>query len=140
MCIRDSRYAMANNRYMPGFDASKPESYILYIDANNLYGKAMSYALPVGGFEWRSDLTIDDVLKCDWSDSVGCFVEVDLSYPEHLHDLHNDLPLAPEKVELGYEDASDTSRARRSHAGAAGEKLCGHFRPRFHYVCDARAL
>lgn len=70
---------------------------ILYIDMNNLYGLAMTQPLPIGGYKW--DTTTWDVkklmaLKDD--DKKGYVFEVDLKYPEELHDHHNDYPLAPE--------------------------------------------
>lgn len=69
-------------------------SYIQYLDANNLYGWAMSKALPTRGFKWMSDNELDD-----WK-SIPCILEVDLEYPKELHDLHNDYPLAPESIKL----------------------------------------
>ena len=44
------RHAKANNRYLPDYDPSQPSSHVTYLDANNLYGWAMSQALPVDGF------------------------------------------------------------------------------------------
>ena len=73
-------------------------SIISYLDANNLYGWAMGKPLPTHGFKW-----MDDAEKETWK-SVPCILEVDLEYPEHLHDLHNDYPLAPESVKIGRVD------------------------------------
>src|SRR5678815_3999169 len=84
MCIRD--------RYMPAFDDSKPSSFITYLDANNLYGWAMSKNLPTHGFEW---MCYDELN--DWR-SIPSILEVDLEYPRELHDLHNDYCLAPESI------------------------------------------
>ena len=50
------RYAKANNRYMKNYDKSKESSYIQYLDANNLYGVAMSEKLPINGFKWMNDI------------------------------------------------------------------------------------
>ena len=56
------RYAEANNKYMDNYDFSKPTTYFQYLDANYLYGWAMSQSLPTHGFKWMKDLTIDSVI------------------------------------------------------------------------------
>jgi hypothetical protein len=83
------RYAKANNPYIEGYAASKPTSYIMYVDANNLYGWSMMENLPISHFEWCNP-TIEEVLACDYSCNSGIFVECDLEYPKKLHGLHND--------------------------------------------------
>jgi hypothetical protein len=135
------RYAKANNPYLEGYDATKPTSYIMYVDANNLYGWSMMENLPVSHFEWCNP-TIEEVLTGNYSCNNGMLVECDLEYPEDLHDLHNDLPLAPERIELGYADASSTSHEAFTSKipTKKSEKLCGHFRPRKNYVVHARVL
>ena len=91
------RYAKANNKYMNDYNPDAPSLYIQYLDANNLYGWAMSQFLPVGKFEWLSEKEIKSYEK--FPESIcGCTLEVDLEYPKELHDLHNDYPLAPESV------------------------------------------
>ena len=94
-----NRFAHANNKYMgSAFDENKPSSFVSYLDANNLYGWAMSKPLPVRGFKWMSEEELDDWRNLSDIDGEGCFLEVDLEYPENLHDLHNDYPLAPENI------------------------------------------
>ncbi|GFT81374.1 uncharacterized protein NPIL_234081 [Nephila pilipes] len=92
------RYAKANNVYLPTYVPSLPNSYIIYLDANNLYGWAMLQNLPTHDFSWT-----DEYVNCtnvpDDSD-IGCIFEIDLEYPDELHDLHNCYPLAPEKIEV----------------------------------------
>ena len=93
------RHAEANNPYMKIYDSNSPNKYITYLDANNLYGWAMSQPLPTHGFEWTSE----EELK-NWKShpcSLGCILEVDLEYPKEIHDLHNDYPLAPERLKIG---------------------------------------
>ena len=119
------RYAKANNKYMTDYDESKEDSYIIYEDANNLYALAMSLPLPFQGFEWVdvSKFDIDEInknpsiLNGDASmfdidfikknpkifnsyTGKGYILEVDLEYPDELHDLHNDYPLAPERLTI----------------------------------------
>ena len=87
-----TRYGKANNHYMKDYDPDKPTKYISYLDANNLYGWAMSKPLPTDCFRFMNN----EEMK-NW-ESMPCILEVDLEYPEKLHDLHNDYPLAPERV------------------------------------------
>ncbi|XP_065639659.1 uncharacterized protein LOC136072381 [Hydra vulgaris] len=89
-----NRLGTANNKYIENYDEGKEPTYIQYLDANNLFGWAMSKPLPTHGFEWMSE----EELK-NWK-STSCILEVDLEYPEHLHDLHNDYPLAPERLKI----------------------------------------
>ena len=97
-----NRYGKANNKYMKDYDDKKPSKYIIYLDANNLYGWVMSQYLPTGGFRWMTQKQIDktNLAKYEEDSQKGFIAEVDLEYPSELHDLHNDYPLAPEKVKV----------------------------------------
>ena len=78
------------------YNPSQPSNFIIYLDVNNLYGRAMSQLLPTHGFEWMTEDELED-----WRDMLngkGCILEVDLEYAIKLHDLHNDYPLAPENI------------------------------------------
>ena len=91
------RHGKANNKYMgEEYDPSQPSKYITYLDANNLYGWAMSKPLPISNFKWMKNLH-------NWRNRP-CILEVDLEYPEELHDLHNEYPLAPESLNVGNVD------------------------------------
>ena len=78
------RHGKANNKY------------ITYLDANNLYGWAMSKPLPISNFKWMKNLN-------NWRNRP-CILEVDLEYPEELHDLRNEYPLAPKSLNVGNVD------------------------------------
>ena len=93
------RYAKANNKHMDDFDETQPSSYIQYLDANNLYGWAMSQYLPVSNFHWISE-DLDTILGTEANSDVGYIVECDLVYPAELHRYHNDYPLAPEHLKV----------------------------------------
>ena len=88
-----NRYGKANNKYMGDkFEPSESLKYLTYLDANNLYGAAMSMKLPTSGFKWMNKYELNHLEK------YPCILEVDLEYPKELHDLHNDYPLAPERI------------------------------------------
>ena len=101
--IISNRYGEANNKYMrEGFNKNKPSKYLMYLDANNLYGCAMSMKLPTHGFKWLTGGEMEKIYNNRviqvW-EKTPCILEVDLEYPENLHDLHNDYPFCPERVE-----------------------------------------
>ena len=97
-----NRYGKANNKYMKEYDEKVPSKYIMYLDANNLYGWAMSQYLPTGGFKWMTEKQINKINLAQYNEdnNKGLILEVDLEYPKELHDLHNDYPLVPEKVKV----------------------------------------
>ena len=98
ICHAIQRYAKANNKYMN--DYRKP-SYIQYLDANNLYGKAMTEKLPVRGFKWVNDISkIDEGFVKDYgkNNNKGYILDVDIDYPNKLQNLHSDLPFLPERM------------------------------------------
>ena len=98
--IISNRYGEANNKYMgKGFNKNKPSKYLMYLDANNLYGCAMSGKLPTHGFKWLTGGEMEKIYENRHNlNKIPCILEVDLEYPKNLHDLHNDYPLCPEKV------------------------------------------
>ncbi|KAK4871446.1 hypothetical protein RN001_016471 [Aquatica leii] len=94
-----NRYAKANNKYMKnGFDSTKDSTYLMYFDVNNLYGAAMSQYLPYGNFEFMKNYDVQEILNTPDDYVVGYIIECDLGYPIQLHNLHSDLPLAPEHM------------------------------------------
>ena len=88
------RHAKANNPHTADYNPENENNYIMYYDANNLYGWAMSQSLPYSDFKWKTrnkDGKFDKRQKGN-----GWILEVE--YPKHLHKLHNDYPLVPEKL------------------------------------------
>ena len=92
------RYAKSNNKYMSDYDLNKQSTFIIYLDKNNLCGWAMSKYLHYGEFEWLKNVDKLNVMSINEKRDVGYILEVDLKYPNELHELHNDSPLAPEKL------------------------------------------
>ena len=86
---------------MEDYDRKKKSSYIQYLDANSLYGKAMTEKLPVRGFKWVNDIVeINEKFVNSYnknSDKVY-ILEVDVDYPSKLQNLHSDLPFLHERM------------------------------------------
>ena len=98
-------YAKANNKYMGDlFNLIEEISYLQYLDANNLYGWAMSQPLPTGGFKWEKDVERFTTKKIAnlvrRNGRKGYLLEVDVEYPESFMKMHNDLPFMPEKMKI----------------------------------------
>lgn len=123
------RYAKANNKYMDNYDNNVESSYLIYLDVNNLYGWAMTHMLPVDEFEWldpeefSAEEMYDQFKNVPDDNYHGYILEVDLIYPESLHDKHNDLPFCPESKAFG-----------------ATTKLCATFEPKTNYVIHYKNL
>jgi len=103
MCsVGSKRHVKANNQYLPDYDSSKESNFIAYLDANNLYGYAMSQPMPLGDYKWEDPSIYTQQFFKDHdfeSEARGYIFMVDLEYPKELHDLHNDYPLAPEQID-----------------------------------------
>ena len=104
-----NRFGEANNKYMKTYNENSPSKYIMYLDANNLYGWAMSQYLPTGNFKWLSQKRIKktNLGKYTENNKKRLILEVDLEYPQELHNLHNDFPLGPEKIKVAKDMLSD---------------------------------
>ena len=100
ICQAIHRYAKANNKYMKNYDKDIISSYLMYLDANNLYGWAMSQKLPVNGFKWVEKLSRFNerfIKNYNKNSDRGYFLEVDVDYPKKLFNFHKYLPFLPER-------------------------------------------
>ena len=95
-------YSKANNKYLKSHNLKQESNHIIYLDANNLYGFAMSKFLPTGGFKWIDPKEFN-LNKYNNNSVKGCVSEVDPTYPKKLLELNNDYPLAPDKIEINRE-------------------------------------
>ena len=138
-----TRYAKANNPHLEDHDPEKPILYIIYLDANNLYGYAMIQYLPTGEFQWVKDVTSFNVMEITDDGETGYILEVDLEYPKELHDLHSDYPLAPEKMMIDANMLSPYQRALKEDLGykpAKAEKLLPNLWDKEKHVVHYRNL
>lgn len=143
MSVISNRYARANNQYLhpEDYSSSEPKSYICYLDANNLYGWAMSQPLPIGGFRFLSDAEVASIDFAAVPDDaeIGYILECDLLYPSELHALHNDFPLAPEHVTITETMLSPFCKSLNVKS-AFTEKLLGTLMPKLKYKLHYRNL
>jgi len=152
------RHSKANNKYMKEHDKSKPTKHLLYVDENNQYGKSMMLPLPYKDFEWLDEGEIpvsendDDNMRmikeltaCSniEEDHQGYILEVDMDYPDELHDKHNSYPLLPERIEIQGEQYSDYQKScleKTESDVCVSTKLIPTLRDKKKYVLDIRFL
>ncbi len=133
------RYAKANNKYMKNYNPKQMDEYILYLDANNLYGYAMLKYLPRDNFHWSLEQWTDaKVLAMPDDGENGALIEVDLEYPEHLHNLHNGYALACDNQTVKIENLNDWQKEGYNESNI--QKLLTSFEPKKNYVVNYRLL
>ena len=97
------RYAKSDNKYMKNYDKNKEVLHILYLEANNLYGWAMSQEFPVNGFKWKKHvlkINEDFIKNYDEDSNKGYILEVDIEYIKILQKSHIDLPFLSERMKI----------------------------------------
>ena len=92
------RYAKVNNKYINDYDSKKPSKFITCLDMNNFYGWGLNEYLPYGKFNWLKKVDGFYVNSVSEKNPIGYFLDVDLEYPDKLHELHNDYSLTSEKL------------------------------------------
>ena len=142
--VFSSRPEVANNTMLPEFDESKDVSSIIYIDANNLYGGiVLHYPLPLKDFELVDDISLDEILQTEDEGDIGFLVEVDLEYPDELHDKHADYPLVPDKEPIDPLELSDFQTSLKNAlklTASKTNKLRQTLHPKRNYVVHYRNL
>ena len=103
ICHSIQRHAKANNKYMENYNKNEESSYIQYLDANTLYGWAMSQKLPVNNFKWVEDtskINEEFTKNFNQNNKKGYILKVDVKYPKRLHDSHSDLPFLLRRMKI----------------------------------------
>ena len=108
--VGSKRHVKANNKYLDDFDINKPSNYLMYWDANNLYGWAMSQLLPTGNLQFRNDVSINQILKTSDDNPTGYIIEVDLRFPKEIHEKLKQYPPCPESITPEIEWFSDIQK------------------------------
>ena len=110
--VGSKRHVKANNKYLEGYDETQESNYIMYWDANNLYGFAMSQYLPYADFKFidTDDENINKVLTNPSDNDIGYTAKVTISYPPEIHDKVKEFVPAPESITPKLEWLSDFQR------------------------------
>ena len=160
ICHASVRYALANNKYMGSvYRPDERSIFILYIDATNLYGYAMSQALPNGEFTWLSveechnaEIAFtgtanmrDAFVKID-PELLGPYyiLEVELIYPPEIHDRDDDYPIAPQSMNVLPDLLSETEHILQvsyiNGVTPGSKQLICSFLPRVNYTVFGQNL
>ena len=145
ICYISKRYSQANNELCPEYDETKPKVYIKYFDMNNLYGKVTSEYLLYGGVKWVkvNNEVINRILNESSNNLHRYFLEIDLEIQEKLHDIHTDLPIAPEEIKVTEKMLSPFQlEIKKEYDIKVGvtNKLIPNLYPKNNYVVHYRSL
>ena len=146
LCGTATRHAQSNHDLCEDYDSTKENSHIIGWDANNLYGNSLCQPLPTGDFKWltRQELATFNIAQIPENGKRGYFIEVDLKYPKELHDKHNDLPLAPEKMDVPSDEWSEYTQRVSDHLKlkhkTSGLKLMVSLQDKTRYILHHETL
>ena len=129
----------ANNKYMQNYKANEESVFGAFFDVTSLYAGTIERPLPLGDYVWRSDLTLNDILSADPFGDIGYMVEKDLHNPSYLHSLHNDLPRAPQILQINPDWLSSYALSFGLKPSSTA-KLVATFSDKLNYVCHFRNL
>ena len=140
--VGSKRYAQANNKDVIGYDSETKSTYLMYLDANELYGWSMVQALPYKDIKFNTEITIDEILQTENQAETGYMVEVDISFPPEIHERLKQLPPCPETRAPDETWFSDYQRDLKKRTGSNSkcEKLIPHFHEHKYYCIHYRTL
>ena len=146
--VGSKRYVKANNPYVEDYNPEEPNNYLMYWDANNLYGWAMSQYLPYEGLRWNNNITLEEIMQTSDEADEGHIIECDLHFPPEIHDKLKEYPPCPENIDPKLEWFSDyqmgvakTCKAIKENGKySATCKLIPHLFDRPNYVIHYRNL
>ena len=146
--VGSKRYVKANNKYMQEYNPNETSNYVMYWDANNLYGWAMSQNLPYKDLKFETDVSLDQILNTSDDNETGYFIECDLHFPEEIHEKLKEYPPCPENILPKLEWFSEyqktvgkiTGSIRANEKYSATPKLIPHLMDHKNYVIHYRNL
>jgi len=141
-----NRYSKANNPHVEGYDPQKPTTFITYLDANILYGASQSETSPVGDFRF---LIPEEMCQLDFEKNIhsipensptGYIIKCDLKYPDELHPIHSDYPLAPEHLTVTRDMLNPFAQKLADEHWMSDSKLIPNLFDKKEYVVHYRNL
>jgi len=133
------RYAKANHKELKNYNPNQKDEFILYLDASNLYGYAMSQYLPLKDFKWNTESWDENkILQLNDEGNKGYLFDVNINYSDELHDLHNGYSLALENMIIKNEMLNDYQKEKRKETKIS--KLITNFYDKKNYGVNYRLL
>ena len=135
--VFSSSQETANSPSLPNYDESEELASIIYIDANDLYDGVMFNPLPEKAFELVTELTLEEILQTDDNGEIGFVVEVDLEYPDAIHEKHSDFPIISDKQPIDPLELSEYQTQLKNALKVSAtktNKLRQTFHPKSHYL------
>ena len=134
--IRGGISSVMGGRYVKSDENKK----ILYIDANNLYGHSNSEPLPYDNIKFDNDNKLDNILNTPDDSDIGCFVEVDLKYPENIKEKTKNFPFAPVNKKINPDSYNDYMKSIKPDTYIQSSKLLCDWSDKKNYLVHYRML
>ena len=134
--IRGGISSVMGDRYVKSDDNKQ----ILYIDANNLYGWAMSESLPYDEIKFDQNVNLEDILNTPDDSDIGYFIEVDLTYPDNIKEKTKNFPFAPENKKINPDTFNDYMKEIKPDNYTSTEKLICDWSDKKNYLVHYRML
>jgi len=140
--VSSKRYVKANNQHIAGYDPKSKSTYLLYLDANNLYGWAMVQALPYKDIKFSNDTTLETILETADDATTGYMVEIDISFDSSIHEKLKQMPPCPESIIPQEEWFSEYQKqvAKTTNSNTKTQKLVPHLNEHLKYCIHYRNL
>ncbi len=138
--VGSKRYVKANNKHVAGYDPKTKSTYLLNLDASNLYGWAMVQALPYKDIKFANETTLETILNTADDAETGYMVEIDLRFKNEIHERLKQMPPCPESLIPKEEWFSDYQKLLREEtkSNTKCEKLVPHFNEHLRYCIHYR--
>ena len=134
--IRGGISSVMGDRYVQSDENKK----ILFVDANNLYGRDMTEYLPYDEIKFDKIVKVEDILNIPDDSNIGYFIEVDLKYPNNMKYKTQKLPFAPGYKKINPGDFSEKMKKVKPHIYTQTKKLVGDWSDKKNHFIQYRMV